>query len=135
MKEVLVYVKENQAMQFVLVMGAIVFLVAYVSGYGTNNPSIFGHSSDEVQYVFNTYTTTCTAQNTPFCSASCANPATQWAISGNCVNTCGGGGCIGFPGWAAPTSGVVDSQNWDCVDYGHQPGDVFIAQVVCETVN
>lgn len=99
--------------QFVLVLGGMIVLVALVSGYGTNNPLVFGHSSDEIEFPMITNERDCT-NGLGQCRVSCPDPSTQRILSGSCLTS---------NGWAMSVMGLDDSDTpaaiddvWDCTD-------------------
>lgn len=103
----------SMPVQFVLVLGGIIALIAFVTAYGTNNPLIFGHSSDEIEFGFVVNERDCTG-GLGQCRVSCPDPSAQRILSGSCVTT---------NGWAMTMMGLDDAGTpfasddvWDCTD-------------------
>ncbi len=143
----------SMPVQFVLVLGGVIALIAFVSAYGTNNPTIFGHSSDEIEFPMIPNERDC-SNGLGQCRVSCADPSTQRIITGSCVTS---------NGWAMTVMGLDDADTpvaiddvWDCTDLlscnnngscdpnetnANCPSDcttapgVLIARVVCVTEN
>lgn len=110
---------------FLLVCAAVAVAV------GGNAPSIMGHSPDEVELRFRTYSTNCSTNAAGVsCTAKCNN-ASERAIAGNCVTEYG---------YAYGRFGVTDAlgvqQSWECTDNAHdyqgEPYAPYLrAEVVC----
>jgi len=109
---------------FVLVLGALIGLIVVVNAYGTNNPSVFGHSSDEIEYAFTVYTNDCSGN--PYmgvCQMQC-QVSGETAVSGSCETSRGWGNL--FMGT------LVDGITYQCIDASFIPGSTrLVAQVVC----
>ncbi len=112
--------------QFVLVMGGLMGIVALVAGYGTFNPNVFGHTSDEVQYTF-------VVQNSggcsgPFCTVSCS--VGSRALHGRCMSD------NGYQ-WASLGVGpglLGGSEDLECIDLT-LPSSGVDGEAFCWVVN
>lgn len=107
---------------FVLVVGALIGLVVAASAYGTNNPSVFGHSSDEIEYAFTVYVNDCSSQMMGSCSVSCSSGT---LVSGSCETS---------RGWGHMAIGAIDGITYECSDASFVSGtsdSTLIARVVC----
>jgi|GEM_PF-4467313 len=89
-------------------------IAALAVAVGGNSPSTMGHSPEEVELLFSTYTRNCSTNTaSDWCSVPCAL-ANERAIAGNCVTEYG---------YAYGRFGVTDAsgnqQVWECTDNSH----------------
>jgi hypothetical protein len=104
------------------ILVALLVFVVFVAAYGTNNPALFGHSSDEVEYVFTEYEMDCSTQPfSGFCQATC-QVGGEVAISGSCVSS---------RGWGRLVMGTLDNTTYECSDASWLGSGTLIARVVC----
>lgn len=104
------------------ILVALIGFLVFVAAYNTNNPALFGHSSDEVEYVFTEYISDCSSQPfSGFCQATCQG-AGETAISGSCVST---------RGWGRLSLGTLDNLTYECSDASWLGSGTLIARVVC----